>query len=148
VKEPASTTEPVANINPITRRPRGNQRGVLGPYSRIIDKGARGAINGRSREGRYLAAFEAQLLEHLGRPPSIVERALITRCARLSLHLELIDEQAFLESKGLTQCDINHYCAWSNALRRNLLALGIDAPKADAAPPPLREVIANAGGRR
>src|SRR5437764_9565956 len=70
-------------------------RGTLGPYSRAIDRGAVGsAIDGRSREGRFLRTYEAMLVEHVGGKPSVVERALISRSARLALHLELMDERA------------------------------------------------------
>jgi hypothetical protein len=70
-------------------------RGGLGPYSRLIDRGAvGGAIDGRSGEGRYLRAYEKMLTDHVGGSPSIVQRALISRAARLALHLELMDERA------------------------------------------------------
>src|SRR5271168_3686027 len=72
-----------------------NRPGINGPYSRAIDRGAVGGlIDGRSREGRFLRAYERMLVEHCGGNPSIVQRALISRAARLALHLELMDERS------------------------------------------------------
>jgi hypothetical protein len=102
-------------------------RGALGPYSRVIDRGALGsAINGSSREGRFLRAYEAELVDHCGGAPSAVQRALIVRACRLALHLELMDERALVDGKGLTTHDHNFYIAWSNSLARTLARLGVE----------------------
>src|SRR5947208_17161985 len=66
------------------------KRGEIGPYSRSIDRGAIGRVSGRSREGRFLRGYERMLLEHVGGQGSVVQRAMITRAARLALHLELL----------------------------------------------------------
>jgi hypothetical protein len=53
---------------PRARLSRGlsRRRDAIGPYSKLIDRGALGgAIDGRSREGRFLRAYERQLVEHL-----------------------------------------------------------------------------------
>jgi hypothetical protein len=42
------------------------------------------SIDGRSREGRFLRAYERMLAEHVGGKPSHVQRELIRRCARLA----------------------------------------------------------------
>jgi hypothetical protein len=58
-------------------------RAGLGPHSRLIDRGAIGGlIDGRSREGRFLRAYDTMLMEHVGRNPSVVQRALITIAVR------------------------------------------------------------------
>ena len=54
------------------------------------------SIDGRSREGRFLRAYERMLAEHVGGKPSHVQRELIRRCAGLALHLELQDERSML----------------------------------------------------
>src|SRR4051812_4062315 len=98
--------------------------GIKGPYSRVIDRGAVGGlIDGRSREGRYLRAYERQLVEHVGGNPSIVQRALIQRAARLALHLELMDERSLAGDHIFTTHDHLHYVSWSNALARLLTRL-------------------------
>jgi len=82
-----------------------------------------GLIDGRSREGRYLRAYERQLVEHVGGNPSIVQRALIQRAARLALHLELMDERSLAGDHIFTTHDHLHYVSWSNALARLLTRL-------------------------
>jgi hypothetical protein len=84
-----------ADRRPIAAGRRIDRAGI-GPYSRTIDRGAIGGlIGGRSREGRFLRRYEAMLTEHVGGNPSIVQRALISRAARLALHLELMDERSW-----------------------------------------------------
>jgi hypothetical protein len=102
-------------------------RGGLGAYSRAIDRGAVGGlIDGRSREGRFLRAYERQLLDHIGNNPSVTQRCLIQRAARLALHLELMDERSLAGDHVFTVHDHNHYVAWSNALARHLARLGLE----------------------
>lgn len=115
-------------------------RGALGPYSRVIDRGALGsAINGSSREGRFLRAYESQLWEHCGGDPSIVQRALIVRAARLALHLELMDERSLAGQHEFTTHDHLHYVSWSNALARLLGRLGL-VPAAGKPTDPLQAI--------
>jgi hypothetical protein len=119
----------------------GPGRGGFGPYSRLIDRGAvGGAIDGRSREGRFLRAYERALTDHVGGDPSIVQRALISRAARLALHLELMDERSLAGDHVFTVHDHNHYVAWSNALARLLGGLGLKS--AAVRPPSLDEHLA------
>src|ERR1700704_3296660 len=70
-----------------------NKRTATGPYSRALDRGAVGALNGNTREAKFIKAYAATLMEHVGGNPSIVQRQLITRAARLACHLELWDEK-------------------------------------------------------
>jgi hypothetical protein len=71
------------------------------------------------------------LIEHVGGTPSVVQRQLITRAARLACHLELWDEQTLLHGGAFTATGHNHYIAWHNALSRTLARLGLQG----AAPP-------------
>jgi hypothetical protein len=106
----------------------------LGPYSRVIDRGVLGAIDGRSREGRFLLVYESQLTEHCGGHPNIVQRALINRAARLALHLELMDERSLAGDHIFTTHDHLHYVSWSNALARLLARLGLEPSTAPFPP--------------
>lgn len=46
--------------------------GALGPYTRVIDRGAWGAVKGNTREGHFLAAFQQKLKPwYAGKPSSI-----------------------------------------------------------------------------
>jgi hypothetical protein len=112
-------------------------RGGLGPYSRAIDRGAVGGlIDGRSREGRFLRAYETMLTDHVGGSPSIVQRCMIQRAARIACHLELMDERSLAGDHVFTTHDHLHYVSWSNALARLLDRLGLQpaaaAPQMDA----------------
>lgn len=116
-------------------RPRG-ERSIIGPYSRLIDRGAIGGLSGRSREGRFLKHYEQMLLQHIGREPSITQRALISRAARIALHLELLDERVFTQGKALNEHDYRYYASWSNSLARMLTKLGLEPAVADCDKPP------------
>jgi hypothetical protein len=96
----------------------------FGPNSRATARGAVGLISGRSTEGRFLRSVERDLLEHLVRPPTAAEQLLITRAARLALHLEQMDMEAS-ESGGLSAKAVARYVAGSNALSRLLTRLGV-----------------------
>src|SRR4051812_10684310 len=101
------------------------QKHITGPYSRLIDRGALGEINGSSREGRFLRAYEGMLLQQFPNP-TVVQRALISRTARLALHLELMDERALKEGRGFGPTDHHFYCVWANSLARHLAKLGLE----------------------
>jgi hypothetical protein len=124
--------------NPTTVRLRvgsglADKRFELGPHSRAIDRGAVGGIiDGRSREGRFLRTYERALVEHVGGRPSVTQRCIIQRAARLALHLELMDERSLAGDHVFTTHDHLHYVSWSNALARLLARLGLD--RADAKP--------------
>jgi hypothetical protein len=100
---------------------------TIGPYSRLL---ARGTIDGRSRSGRFLKAFEAQLVDHVGGEPSAAQLMLIRRLASLALRCALMDEKAG-EDGTFSERDGRQYLAWSNALARGLREIGYAA-----VPPP------------
>jgi hypothetical protein len=102
---------------------------ITGPYSRAIDGSALGTINGSTRAGRFLRAYEGQLIQHVGGSPTVTQRALISRTARLALHLELLDKKALKDSGGLTPTDCHFYCVWANSLARHLAKLGFEPAK-------------------
>jgi hypothetical protein len=97
----------------------------LTPHSRLL---ARGCVDGRSREGRYLAACRAELVPHVGGNPSATQRVTIDRVAWLRLHVMLLDEKV-AGGKALTEHDRRTYCAFSNSLVRAMRELGM-APAA------------------
>jgi hypothetical protein len=125
---------------------RVDKRTIKGPYSSLIDRGALGAINGRTREGRFLRAYEQALVEHCGGNPSVTQRALISRTARLALHLELMDERALKEGRGFGPTDHHFYCVWANSLARHLAKLGFaPTPVRSTTRPTLVDVNREAG---
>jgi hypothetical protein len=74
-----------------------------GPYSRGIRRGAVGRVDGRSREGRFLRACEAEFVAQLGHEASFSELMLIRRVSRSLLQLEKLDEK--MEAGTWTELD-------------------------------------------
>lgn len=66
------------------------------------------------------------LTEHVGGKPSITQRALISRGARIALHLELMDERSLAHGHAFGPHDHNYYVSWSNSLARILARLGLE----------------------
>jgi hypothetical protein len=96
-------------------------RPKITPHSRIL---RRGCIDGRSREGRFLAACRAELAAHVGGAPTRAEAVVIDRVAWLRLHLVLIDERA-AGGKPMSAHDQRAYLAFSNAVVRAMQKLGL-----------------------
>jgi hypothetical protein len=116
----------------------------VGPYCRAFRRGSLGdAIDGRSREGRYLRKIEAELVAHVGGAPSFTQTMLIRRCARAMLRLELLDQK--MTSGNWTDHDGRVFGGLNNAVRLGLRELGLrpTPPKQ----PSLAEVLASAKGR-
>jgi len=100
-----------------------------------------GRIDGRSREGRFLAAFEAGLFAQLGGSPTTAQRFLVRRASRAALRLELLDEE--LAATGeLSVHGARAYSASENSLRRTLREIGVEAAAVAVAKPPSLETIA------
>src|SRR4051794_26474767 len=93
----------------------------IGPHSRLL---ARGSVDGRSREGRFLAAVRAELAKHLGGDISAAARILVDRVAWLRLHVALLDEKVGMGG-SFTDHDRRQYLAFSNALVRATRELGM-----------------------
>jgi hypothetical protein len=110
---------------------------ALGPHSRphMLAK-----LDQRTRESRLLAAVRRDLTAHVGGRPSATQRALIERCARLSLYIEAMDRDS-MASGTMSERNSRSYLAWSNSLRLALRDLGKAA--AVAQPPSLERIIAD-----
>ena len=113
----------------------------LRPHSRTLDRGVIGSgIDGRSKEGRYLRAVEAELVEHLGGKKSTTQRIAIHRAARLMLRLEIFDQK--LTGGEFTSHDARVYNALQNSLRLMLKELGLKANVDTKPAPSLAEIAA------
>jgi hypothetical protein len=93
------------------------------PYSRALSRGAIGELSGRSKDGRFLAHFERELVAHVGGSPSICQKVLIRRAARILLRLEAFDTK--LDGGNFTDTDARVVNQLSNQLRLSLRELGI-----------------------
>jgi hypothetical protein len=98
----------------------------LGPHCRALRRGVIGdAIDGRSREGKFLRKCAAELLAQIGGEPSFAQRLLIRRIARAMLKLEMFD--AKMSGGNWTNHDARTYGGLSNALRLMLREFGLKA---------------------
>jgi hypothetical protein len=102
-------------------RPLRHTHKRLGPYSKA---GALTLLDGRSREYQFMRQVRADLVAHCGGKPTVVQRHLIERAVRLSLKLELLDEQ-MMHGAIFEDRDDACYLAWSNGLTRTLACIGV-----------------------
>jgi hypothetical protein len=102
-----------------------------GPYAREI---VLAKVDGRSREGRLLTQVRRALIEQLGGEAKLTpaQRLLVDRVAHLQLRVAKLD--ARLIDGSYTSYDNSTHAAFSNALRRTLLALNLETPIAPSAP--------------
>ena len=52
----------------------------------------------------------------------------------MALHIELMDEAAFVKGEVFSTSDNARYCAWSNGLARMLVKLGLEPTAVPEAP--------------
>jgi len=93
------------------------------PHSRLLQQGS---VDGRSREGRFLATVRHELVKVLGRSPTPGENTIIQRICWVRLHIALIDERV-AQGAVLSAHDMRSYTAYTStliALMRQLRLLG------------------------
>ena len=83
-----------------------------------------GSLDRRGKAARLLEAEISSLVEHVGGNPTIVQRKLIERAARLALYLNQADRKAD-EAGGLSDHARREYLAWHNSYVRTLSAIGV-----------------------
>lgn len=99
-------------------------RRVTGPYSRVLRRGAIGAmIDGRSTIGRFVRDLEAQLIAHCGRSPSITQKLLIQRVIKTTMQLNALDEK--MQGENWTDHDSRTHGGLINRQRLLLRDLGL-----------------------
>lgn len=103
------------------------QNTSIGPYSR---PGALAKLDGRTRAGRLIRDFRAEMVAHVGGKPSATQAVLIERSCQLSLQIALLDEKH--ATGGLTSHDQREYLAWTNTLTRLMRQLDLGAPRKPA----------------
>ena len=80
-------------------------------------------LDGRTWQGRLLRETRANLAAHVGGAPNATQRALIDRCAMLTVHVAELDRSA-LATGAFSDHAARQYLAWSNTLARTLARLG------------------------
>jgi hypothetical protein len=102
--------------------------------------------DGRTAVARRLKTIRADLLQFLGRTPSVVDEHLLKRAGVLTLVCERYDDR-LLAGEDLSEHAAVHHIAAQNSLVRTLQALGLraDAAPADPAakPPSLADYLAS-----
>jgi hypothetical protein len=84
-------------------------------------------LDGQSRAARFLKDYRYELIQHLGHPPSVTERAVIDRASMIALKCALLDAKILAGAD--TELDSRQILAWSGALTRLLHKhLGLKAP--------------------
>jgi hypothetical protein len=81
-------------------------------------------LDRRSVEWRVFDEFRQGLIAHFDDTPDILQMILIDRAAWIFLRMRMMDEW-LLKSDGISDGSSHVYLAWSNALRRLLVSLGI-----------------------
>jgi hypothetical protein len=114
----------------------------LKPDSRALGRGALGdAIDGRSREGKFIRRIEAELLDQLGDNPTFAQLLLVRRAARAALKLELYDRK--LAAGEINGHDSRMYGGLSNNLRPLLREIeGHAVVKRKPKTPTLNDIVA------
>jgi hypothetical protein len=120
----------------------------LKPDSRAFGRGALGdAIDGRSREGKFIRRVELELIDQLGGEPTFSQMLLVRRAARAALKLELYDRK--LAEGDINGHDSRMYGGLSNNLRLLLREIATQASGvAKAKTPSLEDIIAKHGAAK
>jgi hypothetical protein len=121
----------------------------MGVYSKYWTDRAQGGklmirLDARTRPGRILERVRQQLTEHVGGHPTAAQQLIIDRCAWISVRLDLLDSK-LAKGEDFNLPDTNYYLAWSNALSRMLMKLGIKQSAVTVNRPSLDEINTEVG---
>jgi hypothetical protein len=101
-------------------------RRKVGPYSRAH---LLSSVDCRSQIGRYIRDLAAELAAHVGGDPTPAQRVLIKEAAIKSARLGMLVDKIFSSAELDFDLATRVYLAWSNSLRRDLEALGLNRPE-------------------
>jgi hypothetical protein len=128
----------------------GISQAAIETRSRLHRQGStafkRGMPDLRTFEGRYLRAYTASLIKHIGGKPSPVEARIIERCGMLAVHIWRMDQK---NSCGMSLHDTRVYLSLNNALVRTLALLRpADGGDGEVKPKTLADIVAEHDSRR
>jgi hypothetical protein len=103
----------------------GRRRPRLGPYSRPH---ALTTVDGRCRVARTIREFAQALVAHVGEPTA-AQNVIIRQASIKHAKLLMLTDQILEGTEPDLDCASRTYLAWSNSLRRDLEALGLDRPE-------------------
>jgi hypothetical protein len=93
-----------------------------------MDVGLFTKIDGRTKEARFRKKLRGELTAHVGDKPTIMQASLIDLVIDTALQIERLKAQNFA-SNGPKQGDHKTFLATVNAMRRHLVALGLEKPE-------------------
>jgi hypothetical protein len=96
------------------------------------------ALDGRTLEAKLERQVTSDLTAHVGGAPSVVQRILIARAARLLVMIEGM-ERHMLDSGQMGDLAGRQLLAYTNSLRQVLVALGVSQP--EQAPTSLKSYV-------
>jgi hypothetical protein len=103
--------------------PRGKfQRRVIGPHS---TKGSIAALDSRTKVAKLLKAVTNDLLDHLG-DPTAPQRLIVQGAALKVIRIALFADRILNDETALSEKSDHNLLAWSNSLRLDLVALGLE----------------------
>ena len=112
-------------------------RNGIGPFSNV-DRLL--LVDRRTRLGKFMHETRESLLDHVGPNPSVPQQIIVHQAVIKLTRLILI-EGHILSNDGIEQGDRHQWAAWSNSLRRDLEALGMERRLEEA--PSLYEYLAS-----
>jgi hypothetical protein len=112
-----------------------------GPYSSsLLRRGALGKLaDGRTKLGRFIRCFEAELVEHCGGKPTVTQKILIDRIVRMRVRIDMLEEK--MTAGTFTDYDGKVYGGLLNGLRLTARDLGLEAPAPPAEKRTLRDLF-------
>jgi hypothetical protein len=87
----------------------------------------------RTKEARFLKAYEERLLKHLGGEPTVMQTELVRRACRTALRLELLDVDLICGKRRRDPASSREYVSLGTQLIRTLRALGMAKTEAEQA---------------
>jgi hypothetical protein len=98
------------------------RRRTIGPHS---SKGSIMALDARTNVAKLLRKITADLLDHLG-DPTAPQRLIVQGAAFKALRVALFADRMLNDENSLSEKSDHNLLAWSNSLRLDLMALGLE----------------------
>jgi hypothetical protein len=100
------------------------------------------AVDGRCRVARCIREFAEELARHVGGDPSPAQRVLIREASVKNAKLGMLVDKILSGTEPDVDLATRCYLSWSNSLRRDLEALGLERPEVQLPAAPLEYLAA------
>jgi hypothetical protein len=98
------------------------KRRAIGPHS---SRGSIAALDRRTTVAKLLRKITNDLLDHLG-DPTAAQRIIVQGAAFKALRVALFADRMLNDENALSEASDHNLLAWSNSLRLDLVALGLE----------------------